>query len=97
MGRVKKTILVVVVITVAISLAVVVYICLRIFGRRRNDDEEEVDDEDEVDSYHLALQKALVEKTPLAVQSKERVPIDNDESLMVCNICASFNFVFLVL
>ena len=54
-------------------------------GRRKKKKETETDEDEEIDPYLRALQKSLVEKTPLAVESSEH--FDEDDSLLLCKRC----------
>ena len=83
MGRIKKTVAVVLVIIILLALASIGYMCMRIFWRKRKKDETE-NEEDEIDPDLLAMQKTVVEKTPLAVEGEENFVEEDDETLMVC-------------
>ena len=85
MGRIKNTVLVVLVIIILLALVSIGYICMRIFwGRRRKDEAWKQDEEsDEFDPNTRALQMAVVEKTPLAVENHENFDEDGD-SLIAC-------------
>lgn len=84
MGRVKRTFIVSLVISALITAFVVVYICMRILrGRRKSEvieNEEEEDNEVAVDSYQRSMQRVIVAKTPLAVQSTQDFSYDGDRS-----------------
>ena len=84
MGRIKKTVAVVLVIIILLALASIGYMCMRIFFKKRKKDETEIEEEEEIDLDLLALQKTVVEKTPLAVEGEENFIEEDDETLMVC-------------
>eukprot|EP00112_Aurelia_sp_Birch-Aquarium-sp1_P016810 Seg3840.3 transcript_id=Seg3840.3/GoldUCD/mRNA.D3Y31 product=Synaptotagmin-1 protein_id=Seg3840.3/GoldUCD/D3Y31 len=81
MGRIKKTIVIILVILVILTIAVVVYIVRRI--RRTRDKKtkhmEEEEEEEIVDEEVIEMQKELVEKTPLAVYSNQDFDSDKEE------------------
>ena len=86
MGKIKTTIVVILVFTILLTIAVIAYICMRLLGRRNRKENEEQEDENEVDPERLALQKAVIEKTPLAAEENVDFDNENDDSLIACKM-----------
>ena len=86
MGRIKKTLVIILVILFILTIAVVVYIVRRIRQARekRNKQMKEEEEEEIVDEEIVEMQREVVEKTPLAVYSKQDFDSDKDEITTVC-------------
>ena len=92
MGRIKKTVVGVFILLGLLAVAVVVYMIMRI--RRKKSVKDEPEEYDIVaEEERRIMQKAVTDKTPLAVERTDMLFEDEDDSLMMCKMSKLFLFI----